>query len=343
MIELENDAVPFESMDHFLHMIYEAIADGPDGIICEDRYLIWSKVTRSIMNAEIIPARSDGTIPKAARFTHFVPSNLLIVKIPVDNHSSAGFYDLITKPIIEWAHHMAMDRELKLCANTRYVAKVKTSAVEGIDFDVPHPALEKIAATNPGIIDGFGSFNECDMGFRPFRTRPYKYDTPSVVIESNYGSDYSMLRYKACWWLQLMAGQVKAVILVNVDPSDQVVTMEMWRNEDVNGHPDESDNGYMPTRTQKIVVTKKEEFKGTKEAANAGHYHVDGLMYDCFLVDFADIFLKDPVADGESNEERQWNFGLSGERIAGEVADLWFADGILANDWVAGEGEGLPA
>jgi hypothetical protein len=325
MLDLEQDAVPYQSWDQFLNLIYEAIADGPDGSICEDRYLIFSKVTRTIMHGAIDPARKDGTIPKASRLTHFVPSNLLIVKIPVDCHSSAGYLDFIVKPIVGWAYAMGMGRELKLCGNTRYIAKIQESVVEGIDFDAPHPALERIAATNPGIVDGFGSFNECDAAFRPFRVRPYKFDTPSVVVESSFGSDFSTLRYKACWWLQLMSGEVKAVILINVNPSEQEIVVEVWRNEHPGFHSDKDG----PTRVQKLVVTKKDEFKGQKEEANPEHYQVEGGPLEMY---FADFFLEhhDQGHDGYP----QWDLCIDEKTFARDAAELWFGDGELVNDWV---------
>ncbi|OIW30537.1 hypothetical protein CONLIGDRAFT_713155 [Coniochaeta ligniaria NRRL 30616] len=325
MRELEHDATPYETWDKFLTLVYEAMAEGPDGDLLEDRYLVFSKVTRTIMHGTIDPARKNGTIPKAARFTHFVPSNLLIIKIPIDCHSSAGYLDFIVKPIVGWTYAMCLGPELKLCGNTRYIAKIRESAVEGIDFDAPHPALEKIAATTPGIVDGFGSFNEADAGFRPFRTRPNKYDSPSVVVESSFGADYSVLRYKACWWLQLMAGEIKAVILVNVNPSAQEIIIEVWRNEQAAF----SDNHDGPTRVQKLVITKKEQFKGQKEAANPGHYLVEGGPLGMY---FDDFFLTAP--DQHHPDYPQWDLCIEDDILAREAADLWYGDEDLVNDWV---------
>lgn len=334
MLDLERDAVPYESWEHFLALVYEAIASGPDGTMCADRYLVFSKVTRHTMHGVIDPARRVGTIPKAARFTHFVPSNLLIVKIPVDCHSPAGCLDFLVKPVVGWAHAMGLARELKLCGNTRYVARIRESAVEGVDFDEEprHPALERIAASNPGIVDGFGSFNECDAAFRPFRVRPYKFDTPSVVVESSFGSDCeAALRYKACWWLQLMAGEVKAVMLVNVDPEQQEVVVEVWRNEP---SPDGSvTEEEVPTRVQRLVVTKKDEFKGRMEEANPDHYMVEGGPLDMY---FDDFFLEAPDQEGGEGKLPQWDLRIEDEVFAREAAELWFADGELVNDWVEG-------
>lgn len=327
MLNLEQDAIPYQSWDQFLNLVYEAIADGPDGSICEDRYLIFSKVTRTIIQTSIDPARRNGTIPKAARFTHFVPSNLLIVKIPIDCHSSAGYLDFIVKPVVGWAYSMGLGAELKLCGNTRYIAKARESAVEGVDFDAPHPALELIAATNPGIVDGFGSFNECDAAFRPFRVRPYKFDTPSVVVESFFGADFDTLRYKACWWLQLMSGEVKAVILVNINPAEQTIIVEVWRNEQAGYYTDKDG----PTRVRKVVITKKDEFKGRDEEANPDHYQVEGGPLDMY---FDDFFLADP--DQDNREHPQWDLRIDDEIFAREAAELWFGDGELVNDWVEG-------
>jgi hypothetical protein len=318
MAQLEYDAEPYQDLEHFITAIYEAMASTDE--MCEDRYLIWSKVTRSIMAHQIDPSRINGTIPKAARFTHFVPSNLLIVKIPVDCHSSAGYLDFITKPIVGWAYAIGLGRELKLCGNTRYIAKSGDSAVEGIDFDQPHPALIHMAAVNPGVLDGFGSFNEAEMGFRPFRLRPFKFDTPSVVVESTYGSDMCHLRYKACWWLQLMADQVKVVLCVNVNPAEQKVVIEVWRNE----LPDMYATDEGPTRSQKVVVVKRDEFKGIKEEANAGHYRVEGGP---LVVLFQDFWLR------QAREESECDLVISDETLAQEAADLWFGDGLAVNDW----------
>jgi hypothetical protein len=318
ILNLQEEAIPFQNLEHFLTTIYEAMADGPD--VCEDVYMIWSNVTRTTVHIQLDRARKDGTIPKASRFTHFIPSNLLIIKLPVDCHSSAGYLDLITKPIIAWAYSLGRGRELKLCGNTRYLARVPDSCAECLDPDFNHPALRKIAAANPGIIDGFGSFNECDAGFRPVRARPYKFDTPSVVVESSYGADYATLRYKACWWLQLMGGQVKAVILINVDPEKQEIVVENWRNEK-SGFFDEGEG---PTRCQKVVVTKKDEFKGVAEAGLAEHYRVQGGP---LVVLYQDMWLTPP------KEERDRNLVLDDDTLAQEAADLWFGDGELANDW----------
>lgn len=341
MLDLESDSVPYKSWPHFLTQIYEAIASGPDGTICEDRYLIFSHVTRAIMHGTIDPARRDGTIPKAARFTHFVPSNLLIVKIPVDCHSSAGFLDFVLKPVVGWAYAAGLSRELKLCGNTRYIAKIRESAVEGVpDFETQHPALRQIAATNPGIaLDGFGSFNECDAAFRPFRRRPNKFDTPSVVVESSFGSDFSTLRYKACWWLQLMGGEVRAVILINVDPSEQEVVIEVWRNEEEEACPagagggGGSDEEVCPTRVQRVVVAKKDEFKGCKEEANGDHYKVEGGP---LTVAFEDFFLEGVDPEVDPTPEDRWDLVVFEETLAQEAADLWYGDGEIVNDWVEG-------
>lgn len=318
MAQLEYDATPYRSRDHFITAIYEALAT-PDEL-CEDRYLIWSRVTRSIVAHQIDPARINGTIPKAARFTHFVPSNLLIVKLPIDCHSTAGYLDFVTKPIVAWSYGIGLGRELKLCGNTRYIAKSEDSAVEGVDIDQPHPALEYMSVLNPGILDGFGSFNEAEMGFRPFRTRPYKFDTPSVVVESIYGSDMYPLRYKACWWLQLMAKQVKAVLCVNVNPAEQKIVIEVWRNE----LPDMYANEEGPTRAQRVTVVKKDDYKGIKEEANRQHYRVEGGP---LVVAFEDFWLR------ETRGEREGDFMLDDDTVAQEAADLWFGDGLLVNDW----------
>lgn len=318
MAQLEYDATPFQDIDHFIMTTYEAMATTDD--LCEDRYLIWSKVTRTIMAHRIDPARINGTIPKATRFTHFVPSNLLIVKIPVDCHSNAGYLHILTKPIVGWAYGMGLGRELKLCGNTRYLAKTGASAVDGLDFDQPHPALGHMAKLNPGMLDGFGSFNEAEMGFRPFRQRPYKFDAPSVVVESTYGSDLHNLRYKACWWLQLMAGQVKAVLCVNVNPSEQEVIVEVWRNELPNVYA--TDEG--PTRAQKVTIVKKDEFKGVKEEAKPKHYRVEGGP---LVIRFEVFWLR------KSRAEKECDLVISEDVLAHEAADLWFGDGMTVNDY----------
>lgn len=346
MLDLELTAIPYQTWDDFLTQIYEAIADGPDGPMCEDRYLIFSKVTREIMHGTIDPARRDGTVPKAARFTHFVPSNLLIVKIPVDCHSSAGFLDFIVKPVIGWSHAVGMARELKLCGNTRYVAKVPESAGADLDVHSEHPALRKIAASNPAVMDGFGSFNECDAAFRPLRARPYKFDAPSVVVEGSFGSDFSTLRYKACWWLQLLRGEVKAVILINIDPSAQEVVIELWRNHRPAPGADPQGSGgdggdVVPTRVQRLVVSKKDEFKGCKEQGDAHHYRVEGAP---LTVTFTDFFLEEVETGADGLPENRWDFFIFEHELAQEAADLWFGDGELVNDWVeaavGGEAEG---
>lgn len=339
MLDLEHSAIPYQSWEHFLTQIYEAIADGPDGPMCEDRYLIFSGVTRATMHGTIDPARRDGTVPKAARFTHFVPSNLLIVKVPVDCHSGAGFLDFVVKPVIGWAHAAGMARELKLCGNTRYVARVPESA--GAEFfasDVgsDHPALRQIAATNPGVVGGFGSFNECDAAFRPARTRPHKFDAPSVVVEGSFGSDFSTLRYKACWWLQLLLGEVRAVILINVDPSAQEVVIELWRNGPT--PPEAGSSGgsgsMCPTRVQRVVVAKKDEFKGCKEEGDPHHYRVNGGP---LTVTFADFFLEEVIETGPDGQpDDRWDLFIHEDVLAQEAADLWFGDGELVNDWVEG-------
>ncbi|KAB5559861.1 hypothetical protein GE09DRAFT_1220532 [Coniochaeta sp. 2T2.1] len=344
MNALEAESIPFQSLPHLLSLIHSALASTSTSR--QDAYLVLRHITRHLMSTEIDPARHDGLIPKTARFTHFVPSNLLVIKLPLDAASKIGHLDMIAKPIIGWAHSLRMARELKVSGHTRYIAKIRASAVEGVDFDQPHPALERIAEANRSVlVDGFGSFNESDMGFRPWRCRPYKFDTPTVVVESNFGStDNGVLRYKACWWLELMEGEVRAVVLVNVDPDEQEIRIEVWRNERMTeGDENERLEGLpvgavVPTRVQEVVITKKEEFKGVREDSDHRHYKVEGGP---LRIGFVDFFLEEPSSEflrGKfpGREDEDWDFELGDEWLAMEAADLWYADGMLVNDWREG-------
>ena len=84
----------------------------------------------------------------------------------------------------------------------------------------------------------------------------------------------------------------------------------------------------------RVVVTKKEEFRGAEEKANRDHYRVDGVVDEGLYLPFEDFFLEAPDLDGEVP---QTDFCLQEDTLAQEAADLWFGDGDLVNDWVEEE------
>ena len=123
----------------------------------------------------------------------------------------------------------------------------------------------------------------------------------------------------------------------------------MWRNEVdettvASGGGVDSGPVEVPTRVVKIVISKREEFKGVREEANADHYKVEG---GDLWIRFEDFFLESLADDtDEMWNAREGDHGPYGSlaglcvtqaTLAQEAADLWFGDGELVNDWYEGK------
>ena len=142
----------------------------------------------------------------------------------------------------------------------------------------------------------------------------------------------------------MMDNEVRCVVLINVDPDEQEIRIEVWRNERMTEGQDRIEGvavgAAVPTRVQEVVVAKKEEYKGVQEESDQRHYTVRGGP---LRLKFADFFIEEAAGSeflrarfAGRKKEGDWDFVLGEEELASEAADLWFADGTLVNDWREG-------
>jgi hypothetical protein len=166
--------------------------------------------------------------------THYIDTNLLIVKLPTAEHESAH-------------RNLAKEVVLALGAMRRTLASYE---------------FHSVGATTYHADD---SSKEADSAYRPRSFRPNKTDWPTIVFESGVSESLSQLRFDAGWWLRKSGGAVKIVIIISVERAPQTLQIEKWELTPMSGSRP-STRAFstavnippllIPTKTQEITIVQ---------------------------------------------------------------------------------------
>jgi hypothetical protein len=164
--------------------------------------------------------------------THYIDTNLLIVKLPTAEHESA---------------HRNLAK--KVCFT---LARM----------EMPDHEFHSVGATTYHADD---SSEEADSAYRPRSFRPNKTDWPTIVFESGVSESLSQLRFDAGWWLGKSGGAVKIVLIISVERAPQTVQIEKWELAPISGRrsstrafPNTANipPPLIPTKTQEITIVQ---------------------------------------------------------------------------------------
>lgn len=117
-----------------------------------------------------------------------------------------------------------------------------------------------------------------DFSWGPSRLpRGRSKDWPAVILEGAFSEGPSKLMSDIRFWLHQSEGNVKNVLTLQINRQRPNITLEKWELQ--NGHPH---------RTQEITITKGKNQRVT-------------LRNDPLLIQFADLFLRDPSIPRETD------------------------------------------
>lgn len=135
----------------------------------------------------------------------------------------------------------------------------------------------EIVGMGSTAFEGRSASKEADASMKPIPSRRLATDWPTLVFESGLSESLRRLRIDAQWWLTNSSGQVKIVVIIDIDSYTQKLHIEQWM--------------LPPTRAtaaaNNLVPTKVAEISIVQSIVTAGS--------DVPLVlSFNDIFLRPP-------------------------------------------------
>jgi hypothetical protein len=235
------EALPLEGLEHIDISRFVGIAKMRKAIdlqsirlqegVSNQQYLVFQPVT------EVDLAKMDRirhTIGKHTRMTHYIDTDLLIVKLmPSAKHQLAQLSFGIE--LVDKVRGMGMShRELCPFGGTRYLGNI--SSKEG-DSSYKPPSRENVT------------------------------DWPTIVFEAGLSESLQHLRSDARWWLENSGGDVKIVVLISIKPADKRLQIEKWElapslNQRVTrAHP--TPNAQIPAQIQEITIMPNNVITGS--------------------------------------------------------------------------------
>jgi hypothetical protein len=163
----------------------------------DQQYLVFSRV--SVDDLTKID-RARNSIGKGTRMTHYIDIDLLIVKLPSTGHEKA--HGNLATTVIE---------------------KIVLMGMRAMELDF-------VGATR---FRGRNSSKEGDSGYKPYSLRPNDADWPTIVFESGKSESLRRLRFDASWWLTESGGDVKIVIIISIQRTQNAqsrLQIEKWEH-----------------------------------------------------------------------------------------------------------------
>jgi hypothetical protein len=163
----------------------------------DQQYLIFTCV--SVDDLATID-RARNSIGKGIRMTHYTDIDLLIVKLPSAVHERA---------------HVNLATDM--------IEKVVLMGMRARELD----------GVGASRFRGRRSSKEGDSAYRPHSFRPNETDWPTIVIESGVSESLRRLRFDASWWLTESGGDVKIVIIISIQRTQNAqsrLQIEKWEH-----------------------------------------------------------------------------------------------------------------
>ena len=163
------------------------------------------------------------------------------------------------------------------------------------------------------------SEGEGDSCRKPKSTRTDKHHYPTLVIEVGWTQTLEELRVKARWWFNASKGDVKIVLLIKSSPRSNDIYIEKWKLA-----PAAPRQGATTTRAAPAMTPQCVHVVQIARAAGINNGHPNQFHPASYVVtggplqlEFADIFLRQPILPGERD------LILSNTTLQGYAADFW--------------------
>ncbi|KAH8429187.1 uncharacterized protein LDX57_006856 [Aspergillus melleus] len=217
--------------------LYNAVSARHDKLYhgFQDQYLSFCNLKPA--QFEILDARRTLTIGKGARFTYFPDIETLIIKL--------------TSGATEVAHsNLSMSIYLEVVG----VKRRQVAGAENFDMQEFCP-IGKTTFTGQN-----GSVKEGDSTFINIIQRPKNSNWPHLVIQAGLSEALPRLRSDARWWLEHSGGQIDIVILIWIQSTAKIITLEKWTPGTAltrRSHRLAQSNAF-PTRSAEITINISE-------------------------------------------------------------------------------------
>lgn len=180
-----------------------------------------------------------------------------------------------------------------------YTTFVRRLTYSMASMGIPVGEIVEMGSTR---FEGRSASKEADASMKPIPSRRLATDWPTLVFESGLSESLRHLRTDAKWWLTNSSGQVKIVILIDIDSYTQKLHIEQWGMLPL---PASRPSTRATAAANNLVPTRVGEISIIQNIATAGS--------DVPLVlSFNDMFLRPPdPAEGDfvfsANDLQNWS------------------------------------
>jgi len=220
-----------------------------------EQYLIFRSVTKDHL-AQIDDQRAS--IEKGIRLTHYIDTDLLIVKVPTAEHEQA---------------HLSLSDEVN-------------HKLEGMGL--PRRSMWGCGSTT---YVGFTVSKEGDSTYKPQWCRAGKDSWPTLVFEAGVSETLSKLRSDADWWLTNSRGEVKIAIVISIKSEQKSLLIEKWcLRPRTPAAPATRANPPVATKMQELTIIRNPPIP--TPPGNIATYAVAGAP---LILEFEKLLLRAPV------------------------------------------------
>jgi hypothetical protein len=265
----------FKDLEHMKDIVCKQLENFSTNTSKFSQYVVFRPV--SINDIENIDEKRR-TLPNI-RLTYYAESELLVVK-------------LMSSCLHEVAHR-ELGREIEIATARMGLPRYALCSVGGGRFDSPLKGSK-----------------EGDTCYVPYTRRP---SWPTLVLEVGVSESLPRLRNDASWWLSNSDGEVKVVLLIEVDKDHERLNIETWElifppDLEPTIRHDPSTPAQVPALTHLVSI-------GPPNDVDTGAPSISGAP---LKLDFEKIFLRAPTPPAEKA-----HIELSPEDLSEWARNLW--------------------
>ncbi|KAN0070736.1 hypothetical protein V8E54_010901 [Elaphomyces granulatus] len=268
----------FKDLEHMKDIVCKQLENFSTNSSKFSQYIVFRPV--SINDIENIDEKRR-MLPNI-RLTYYAESELLVVK-------------LMSSCLHEVAHR-ELGREIEIATGRMGLSRYALCSVGGGRFDSPK-----------------GSKKEGDTCYVPLYTRRPS-GWPTLVLEVGVSESLPRLRNDASWWLSNSDGEVKVVLLIEVDKDHKRLNIETWEIvspwPDPTRHDDPSTPAQVPALTHLVSIGPP-----NINDVDTGAPSISGAP---LKLDFGKVFLRAPTPPAEKA-----HIELSPEDLSEWARILW--------------------
>ncbi|KAI1463056.1 uncharacterized protein F4812DRAFT_464055 [Daldinia caldariorum] len=158
-----------------------------------------------------------------------------------------------------------------------------------------------------------GNNKEGDSSGGPTPVRYFKGAWPTLVIEAGLSQTLPQLQLGMRWWFSTSDHQVKIVLLVKFDYTNQSILIERWEEEAINpqSRPGATTTGQV-TRSNALQPLLRQRITITRDATTDSYHVTSGALELSFRL----LFLRDPGP-------QEGDFLISVEQLENYARNVW--------------------